>query len=192
MRITGGTWRGRRLQTLPGSDVRPTSDRVREAVFNIVAAAVPGAAVADLCCGNGSLGLEALSRGAAHVDFVDRAPACLAVVRENLQRCGAPEHQWSMHRADAVRWLRRRLAQAGPPLLVLADPPYAGDLAEDLARILVDAGPGMLLGAVLEHSRALAVGQQDTNGGCWRLQARSYGRTTLTLLRPRLNGRDGG
>ncbi len=182
MRITGGRWRGHRLAAVPGSAVRPTTDRVRVSLFNILRDAVPGAAVADLCCGSGALGLEALSRGAVHVDFVDLAPDSLSTARENLRRCGAEDGSWRLHRADAVRWLRRRLDEAGAPLLVLADPPYEGPVATQLAAVLAVAEPARLALAVLEHAPGLAWPVGPASG--WRRESRSYGRSTLTLLRP--------
>ncbi|HOX26282.1 MAG TPA: RsmD family RNA methyltransferase [Candidatus Krumholzibacteria bacterium] len=181
MRITGGQWRGRRVEAAAGG-VRPTTDRVREALFDLVGGAIDGAPVADLCCGSGALGLEALSRGAAVVDFVDVAPACLATVRANLELCGAPDDRWRLHRADAARWLARRLGEDGPPLVVLADPPYDGPAAAAVVRVLAAASPARILVAVLEHP-ATATPDLPREGG-WTLRTRSYGRTALSLVRP--------
>jgi len=114
MRITGGVWRGRRLLAVPKSEVRPTTDMVREALFSILGDLLADAAVADLCCGSGALGLEALSRGAASVDFVDLAPTSLATARENLQRCGAEAGRWRLHRAASPRRSSRRLRPPRP------------------------------------------------------------------------------
>lgn len=184
MRITGGAWRGRRLLAVPKSEVRPTTDMVREALFSILGDLLADAAVADLCCGSGALGLEALSRGAASVDFVDLAPISLATARENLQRCGADAGRWRLHRADAARWLSRRLQAGGPPLLVLADPPYGGPLAEAFLEQAAAAAPGSLLAAAIEHPREQPLAAGPLEGTSWRLESRSYGRTTLTMLRP--------
>lgn len=185
MRVTGGQWRGRRLLAVPGRTVRPTTDRVRESIFAILGPAVRAAAVVDLCCGSGALGVEALSRGALNVEFVDIAQACLRVTRENLQRCGAEPARWRLHRAEAVRWLDRRLAAEGPPLLVLADPPYGGPVAASLAALLAGAMPARLAMAVLEHPAGLIWPIPEAAADLWRLETRSYGRTQLSLLRPR-------
>lgn len=182
MRITGGAWRGRRLDAVPGSQVRPSTDRLREALFCILGDEVAGADVADLCCGTGALGLEALSRGAGRVDFVDLAPACLNTVRENLRHCGADPGTWRLHRGDAVRWLGRRLAAPGQPLLVLADPPYGGPVAGALFRLLQDAPVDRILVAAIEHASDPDPAAAAPAG--WRRDVRSYGRSTLTLLRP--------
>ena len=90
MRVVAGSARGRRLQTPPGLDVRPTTDRVREATFNALGSmgVVDGARVLDLFAGSGALGIEALSRGAEHVTFVDTSPRALEAVRANLAGCG--------------------------------------------------------------------------------------------------------
>ena len=182
MRITGGQWRGRRLDAVRGSAVRPTTDRVREALFSILGPSLDGADVADLCCGSGALGIEALSRGAARADFVDLAPGSLAAARANLERCGADPGRWRLHRGDASRWLRRRLEMRGDPLIVLADPPYGGSAAEDLASVLADADPRRVVLAVLEHPTAvtppLAVSAE------WDLDTRTYGNSALTIMRP--------
>lgn len=180
MRVIAGRWRGRRLHGLPGLAVRPTADRVREALFSILGDAVVDAAVADLCCGSGALGIEALSRGASRVDFVDAAPAALAVARENLAPLGAPAGCARFVAADAVAWLQRRLA-APEPLVILADPPYASDVAARLVAALAAAGERASVPvAVLEHAgdQPLAV----PAGLRWRVDARRYGRAGLTIL----------
>ena len=183
MRVTGGRWRGRTLRPVKGSAVRPTTDMVRQALFNILGGAVDGAEVADLCCGSGALGIEALSRGAARVTFVDVAPVSLAATRANLRDCGADPSAWRAVRGDAARWLDRRLAAAAdPPLLVLADPPYGGDALRAVAAVLAAADPTRVSVAVLEH----APGDAPVAGlAGWNTDTRVYGNTALTILRPR-------
>jgi 16S rRNA (guanine966-N2)-methyltransferase len=181
VRVIGGRWRGRRLKPAPGG-VRPTTDRVREALFNLLAAEIAGAAVADLCCGSGALGLEALSRGAARADFVDTAPASLAAAKANLELCGAEPATWRLHRADAARWLDRRLRRADPPLVVLADPPYGGAAMADLLDLLRSAPTAGILVLVLEHPADEAPPAVDP--ARWTAETRRYGGSALTLLRP--------
>src|SRR3954451_6987882 len=89
VRVIAGAWGGRRLQAPPGDATRPTADRVREALFSVLADRVPGARGLDLFAGSGALGMEALSRGAAEATFVDTAPAALRAVRANLEALGA-------------------------------------------------------------------------------------------------------
>src|ERR687889_1762341 len=102
MRVIAGTYGGRRLQAPPGTDTRPTSDRVREALFSILGERVEGARVLDLFAGSGALGIEALSRGAAEATFVDKAPAAIRAVRANLEAVGADA---DVRRSDARRFL---------------------------------------------------------------------------------------
>lgn len=125
VRIVGGRWRNTRLQVpdLPG--LRPTSDRVRETLFNWLMPALPGARVLDLFAGSGALGLEAVSRGAASALLVERDPALAAALRAVVERLGARE-QVQVVGGDALRWL-----QSAPPAhadIVFVDPPFADGL----------------------------------------------------------------
>lgn len=128
VRVVAGTARGRRLVAPKGTDVRPTTDRVREATFNSLASmgVLEGARVLDLFAGSGALGIEALSRGAAHVSFVDSSAAALRAVEENLHACGLSDAA-TLHRGDALDHLRRHARDTTPSApwdLALLDPPY--------------------------------------------------------------------
>lgn len=135
MRIIAGVHRGRALRAPRGAETRPTSDRVREALFSILGE-MAGLRVLDLFAGSGALGLEALSRGAAAVDFVDRSPAAIEAVRANLAGLGlaAPTH-----RADAGAYLRNAREAARQYDLAFLDPPYrrAAGLGTELSTALV-------------------------------------------------------
>jgi 16S rRNA (guanine966-N2)-methyltransferase len=124
MRVIGGRSRGRRLPAKLPASVRPTSDRVREAIFDILGSqgGVDGLAVVDLFCGSGALGMEALSRGAASSTFVDLDPDALAAVRQNLQAVGLEGEPATLVRASLPGWLHT--PTAGPFDLALCDPPY--------------------------------------------------------------------
>jgi 16S rRNA (guanine966-N2)-methyltransferase len=130
VRIVAGRWRGRRIEAPPGEKVRPTGDRVREAWMSIVGPWLPEARVLDLFAGSGALGLEALSRGAAVVDFVESAPRSLAAIRANATALGAGEAA-VIHRADALRFIERLEAHAYD--VAFADPPYDLGLATAVA-----------------------------------------------------------
>ena len=130
MRIVGGEWGGRRLEAPRGRETRPTTDRVREAWLAALQAELPGAAVLDLFAGSGALGLEALSRGAAHATVVESAPAALAALRANVEALGAGDRA-RVVRGDAMRFLHRLAAEERFDL-TLADPPYGRGLAADL------------------------------------------------------------
>jgi len=131
LRIIGGTWRGRKLRFPASAAIRPTPDRVRETLFNWLGAVIHGARCLDLFAGSGALGLEALSRGAAHVTFVERdAPAALAL-RELLVEWQAGDAR--VERSDALRYL------AGEPRpfdIVFLDPPFASALLARSAALL--------------------------------------------------------
>lgn len=120
IRIIGGQWRGRRLPVTIAQDLRPTPDRVRETLFNWLAPRIEGARCLDLFAGTGALGLEALSRGAAHVQFIDSDPKIIESLRRTLDTLGAGDRA-TLDRGDA---LRTPIAMP-PPEVVFIDPPFA-------------------------------------------------------------------
>lgn len=131
LRIIGGQWRGRRLEFPDVPELRPTPDRVRETLFNWLAPALPGARCLDLFAGSGALGIEALSRGAAEVVFVERHPVAVRALRENLVRLNARGAR--VEQAEALVWLRR----PGTPFeIVLLDPPFEQNLLEPVCATL--------------------------------------------------------
>jgi 16S rRNA (guanine966-N2)-methyltransferase len=135
LRIVAGTHGGRRIDTPPGRSTRPTSDRVREALFSILGDAVEGANVVDLYAGSGALGIEALSRGADQATFVDSDERAAATIRSNLDKLGLDGR---VVRRDALAWLQSATAGEGPFGIVFADPPYssAGRTAGRLSELL--------------------------------------------------------
>lgn len=136
LRIIGGSWRGRRLRFPASPEIRPTPDRVRETLFNWLSSRVPGARCLDLFAGSGALGLEALSRGAAQVTFVERDPAAAREIGARLTEWGA--HAGSVEHADARVFLER--TPAAPFDLVFLDPPFAAGLLEESAQRLEQGG----------------------------------------------------
>ncbi len=145
MRVIAGRYGGRRLKAPAGEATRPTSDRVREALFSILGARVQDARVLDLFAGAGTLGLEALSRGAGQATFVDSAPAALRALRGNLAALGA---EAEVVRADALRWLRAASGGARQYDLVFLDPPYrrTAELGAPLSDLLPAVlAPGALV-----------------------------------------------
>jgi 16S rRNA (guanine966-N2)-methyltransferase len=170
MRIVAGRWRGRRLVVPAGDIVRPTADRVREAWMSIVQPALPGARVLDLFAGSGALGLEAISRGAAHADLVEKATPSLRAIADNVAALGA-EAEVSVHRADAMRFLATLAAHAYDVAFV--DPPYDLGLAAAVAESWLAVPFADLLG--VEH-RAF---EKLPPGG----EFRRYGGTGITFYR---------
>jgi 16S rRNA (guanine966-N2)-methyltransferase len=128
LRVIAGQYRGSRLKSPPSLDTRPTSDRLRETLFNVIAPRIRGVRFLDLCAGSGAVGIEALSRGAAHATFVDRSRQMGQLIEANLDLCGVGEDLAQVVIADAAEFLRRRLKRKGEPWgLVFFDPPYAED-----------------------------------------------------------------
>jgi 16S rRNA (guanine966-N2)-methyltransferase len=171
VRIIGGQWRGRQIAIPETGVVRPTGDRVREAWFSILQFDVPTATVIDLCAGSGALGIEALSRGAAHVTFVDVSQPALAAIQRNLETLRADRGSYRLVRDDAVR-VARGLGVAAFGI-AFADPPYASGVAGDLAASWATTPFASVLG--LEHGADAIVG----HGG----DVRRYGKTALSFFR---------
>ena len=136
MRVVAGRLGGRRLKAPPGTATRPTGDRVREALFTLLGPLDGGRWVLDLFAGSGALGIEALSRGADRVTFVDSAPRAIRAVRDNLEALAVEGAE--VIRQDAVAFLRKARAQGRQYDLVFLDPPYrhAGGLARELSSLL--------------------------------------------------------
>lgn len=126
MRVISGTARGRRLKELPGMDTRPTTDKVKESLFNIVQFDIEGRSVLDLFGGTGQLGIEALSRGAANCTFVDQSRQAAAVIKENVQATGFTDRA-RIQQGDATAFLAGCREKYG---LIFLDPPYHTQLLE--------------------------------------------------------------
>ena len=141
MRVVGGACKGRRLVSFKGRDIRPTSDKVREAVFNILTAGSPWrfAAVLDLFAGTGAMGIEALSRGSKAAFFIDGDQASIAVVRKNLAGCGL-EDSARVLRKDALSAIRHLSGTGQRFDLVFIDPPYGTTLAPDTLKAVEQEG----------------------------------------------------
>jgi 16S rRNA (guanine(966)-N(2))-methyltransferase RsmD len=179
MRIVAGQARGRKLVAPSGRDVRPTSDRVREALFSSLGAVVEGARVLDLFAGSGALGLEALSRGAASAVFVDSSVRALDAVRRNLEATGFAERA-QVVRGDALRVLDRLGSGTERFDLVFVDPPYRSDLRVSAPERLAARGllgPGARV--VLEHA---AGADPPTIAGLRIIASKRYGGTALTVM----------
>lgn len=194
MRIVGGAYRGRSLAAPPGSATRPTSDRAREAIFNVLEHApwspgLVGARVIDLFAGSGALGLEALSRGAAFCLFVETDPAARGVIRENAEALGAKGELFGrtrIHRRDATD-LGPRPGADGPPFdIAFLDPPYAKGLGEKALAELA-AGGWLAEGALVVFERGEAERAPDLPG-FETLDERRYGAARVLFARLEMSG----
>jgi len=179
MRVIGGSVRGRPLAAFTGREIRPTPDRVREALFSILYSRrgpLIGCMVLDLFAGSGALGIEALSRGAAQARFVEHSRQAIDTIRRNVQACGF-DARAKVSFDDVWRALPV-LAGDGPYELIFADPPYGRDLAprllQEIERCRLLADDGLLC---LETAPADAV--PDRAGSLQLLDRRRYGATML-------------
>lgn len=171
MRIISGKFRGRVLASFDGRDIRPTSDRVKESLFNILSDEIAGSRVLDMFCGSGSLGLECISRGAAFVQFNDVSKDSLALLKKNLRGI---EEGFLITNLDYACCVK-----AGDRFdIIFIDPPYASDAGKPALKIaaktLSDGGV-----AVFERDRPFE-GEVD---GLEKTDERKYGKTYLTFFR---------
>jgi 16S rRNA (guanine966-N2)-methyltransferase len=167
LRIVGGHFGGRRLVLPKDARVRPTADRVREAWMSILGDALPDARVLDLFAGSGALGLEALSRGARSVTFVELNAASLAALKQNIATLEV-DHFTTVYRGDAMRYAERLPERAFE--VVLADPPYTMDYASRLVALFRRHPFGRILS--VEHPADLELAGGDT---------RRYGDSAITF-----------
>ncbi len=180
MRIIAGTARGRRIKAPKGSTIRPTADRVREALFNILPRGFSGKQVLDLFAGTGSLSLEALSRGAASALLVDESTEAAGLIRRNLETLGFMDRAriWSTPVGKALS----RLADEGAAYdAIFLDPPYDGGWVNRTMPVISRAGILHAGGAVVaEHSARERVDEEY--GGLVRRDCRRYGGTVLSFF----------
>ena len=167
MRITGGTWRGRRLVSPKDARARPTTEKVRQAWMNILRDRLPGATCVDLFAGTGAMGLEALSRGAVACDFVELYQDNLSLLAENVAALGAQGAR--LFRADALRFAAKLEPLAYD--IALADPPYTTGHAARIAEAFRRRPFARILG--VEHDKSEDVGTGEH---------RRYGATVLTFI----------
>jgi len=187
LRITGGTAKNRKLISPKSgwkNDVRPTSDRVREALFSILGEKVAGARVLDLFAGTGSLGLEALSRGAASAVFVDQSYASLDLIRQNLNKCftdvQADYLRLDLAKIKSFSLLRQHIQDDGRFTLIFLDPPYEKKLAEMALTMVEKTGLVVPAGIVVAEER-WKVELPERVGSLYLHLHRRYGETGIWL-----------
>ena len=186
MRIVGGEWRGRALETPEGKGTRPTTDRIREAIASMVLSAfdldLDGVSVLDAFAGSGAMGLEFLSRGAERCTFVESDRRAAGVVRRNVASLGA-SGRTDVLMCDAFQLTRRTSVPGAPFDLVVLDPPYALS-AERVSGLVEDLGKAGLLvpGALVLYERASS-GAQLSLAGATQLKSKPHGTTAVDLLR---------
>jgi 16S rRNA (guanine966-N2)-methyltransferase len=179
MRIVAGKMGGRVLRAPAGMATRPTSDRVRQAIFNVLGPVPDQCRVLDLFAGSGAMGFEALSRGAAHVTFVDSARSAIQVLRENLAMLKVSMEDYQILPVDAISALAG--PAQGPWHWIFVDPPYRTDLASACCRALTAGHVGSSTVVVVEHDRRNS--PSDVLGPLTRTDLRRYGDTEVSYYR---------
>lgn len=175
MRVIAGEFRSRVIKTLPGLDTRPTPDRLRESLFNVLAPQIDGTVFLDAYAGSGAVGIEALSRGASRAIFMERSRAAANVIRENLASLGLASRAEVLH-GRALQYLPQRQAD-----IVFLDPPY--DLEKEYAEaMLLIAGTTASL-AIAQHASRFHLEEQY--GGLSRRRVLKQGDNSLSFYRPR-------
>jgi 16S rRNA (guanine(966)-N(2))-methyltransferase RsmD len=182
MRIISGTSRGKKLRTLRGQTIRPTSDRVKESIFNILAEEVAGKHVLDLFAGTGNLGIEALSRGATKTIFVEKEKSAIDLIKKNLSQCGFADRSQII--TGEVERAIRHLHRKGEVFdLIFMDPPYRKGLVQRTLEILQTQSvhhEGSIL--VIEHDRREALSESMQG---WTLtRKRQFGDTVVSFIAP--------
>ena len=152
MRVISGSARGRKLRDFNGEDIRPTSDMVKESIFNIVQFDIEGRRVLDLFAGTGQLGLEALSRGASSAVFVDSSQDSIRLIKDNIRICGFSEAS-SVYRRDGVGFL----SYCDVFDLIFIDPPYDTDLAEKALGRIIEFDKLNTNGIIIFETRASSI-----------------------------------
>lgn len=176
VRIISGRWRSRRIAVPAGLSIRPTPDRVRETLFNWLQPRIEGACCLDLFAGTGALGIEALSRGAAHVEFVEHDRDAADALRRQLVSLGADEHEYTVNADAAERYLRSTERRFD---IVFFDPPFALDAAPLLAMLW----PRLARAGLVYCEQALERGLPALPTGTW-IKSGKAGNVCFGLARP--------
>jgi 16S rRNA (guanine966-N2)-methyltransferase len=186
MRVIAGTFRSRQLKSLKGNALRPTSDRLRETLFNIIADRVPGARFLDLYAGTGAIGIEALSRGASEAVFVEKHGPAATLIRKNLESLGirSGARVMNLDTSKALEKLATEPSSAAGFDLVFLDPPYAE--TDEYRKVLQALGNAKLLAGdcvvIAEHRHTLEL--PETAGELQRVRVLRQGDASLTFYRP--------
>ncbi len=178
MRIIAGTARGRKISAPEGLSTRPTTDRVKEAMFSIVQFELEGRHVLDLFAGSGQLGLEALSRGAAKATFVDSGKDAIRVIRENIRRCGF-DAQCNVIQSDYKSFLHSTKDSYD---IILLDPPYGENFLENALNLISEIDILRVGGIIICEKTAEKVLDTQISGLTWQKEYR-YGTSSLVLYR---------
>jgi 16S rRNA (guanine966-N2)-methyltransferase len=196
LRIIAGKFRGRNLKSPPSLEVRPTSDRLRETLFNVIAPRIAAVRFLDLCAGSGAVGIEAISRGATHATFVDSSTAMCALIKANLELCRIERSESDVIQSEAQDYLRRFISKqpdSGKPWdIAFYDPPYATDYSPVLDSF--GARPSSLLTAkgllIVEHHHKTHLPEET--GSLVRYRVLKQGDAALSFYKVELHRNSAG
>ncbi|OIJ17727.1 16S rRNA (guanine(966)-N(2))-methyltransferase RsmD [Anaerobacillus alkalidiazotrophicus] len=181
MRVISGTCKGRPLKAVPGTLTRPTTDKVKESIFNIIGPYFKGGQALDLYAGSGGLGIEALSRGIDNVIFVDHNPKAVEIIKLNLKNCRF-EDKVEVYRNESMRALKAIAKRKLKFDLIFLDPPYAKQRLEDEIDFIVKndllSQDGII---VTEHDANVSISSSIDNLSCYRQE--HYGDTGITIYK---------
>ncbi|WP_100373315.1 16S rRNA (guanine(966)-N(2))-methyltransferase RsmD [Bacillus sp. FJAT-45037] len=181
MRVISGEKKGLSLKAVPGSSTRPTTDKVKESIFNMIGPYFDGGLVLDLYAGSGGLGIEALSRGVNQVVFVDQDKKAVSTVKANLTHCGFQEKA-EVYRNDSDRAMKALIKRELSFSLIFLDPPYAKQKLTAEISIIADhdllTSDGMI---VAEHDAAVSL--PETISHLAKVRAETYGDTTISIFK---------
>lgn len=189
MRVIAGLWKGRSLVAPSKEVTRPTTDRVKESMFNLMGLSWRGTTAVDLFAGSGALGIEALSRGAKHAVFIDKSVQSLEAIRENLGRCHATDYG-QLLRLDWKHGWQRVMGLNLDVGWVFVDPPYRLNLWRDVLQELGRGKVPILDGVVCEHPKSVLLPEQV--GFLERFKYREYGDISLSMFHVPMEGAGGG
>lgn len=180
MKVIGGDYKGRIIE-MP-KDIRPTSDKVRKALFEILKGCIKGARFLDLYCGSGAIGIEALSRGAEKAAFIDDNRSCISILKRNLAKLGILQGLYDIYSKDCIDAIRRGGTMCRPYDIVFLDPPYYKDLAKNTLKRLSDCDiltPNALVIAEVFKKESLP----EELGVFRKIRSCKYGDTVLEFYR---------
>jgi len=181
MRVISGKFRGRRLKGPKGVELRPTGDRLKETLFNILKPGIAGAVMLDVFSGTGAIGIEAISRGAGQVIFIERDSAAVDLIRHNLELCGIKEG-FSIIQQDTFKALRSLARQGFQSDIIFFDPPYDWQPYSDLLKLVLKPElASRRTSAVMEHIRKSVL--PDTGDGYHRYRLVRQGSSCLSFYR---------
>jgi 16S rRNA (guanine(966)-N(2))-methyltransferase RsmD len=186
MRVIAGRCGGIALRGGHGPQFRPTAQVVKGSVFDTLYGRVQEAEVLDLFAGSGSMGLEALSRGASRAVFVEQDPKILRALRTNIDRCRAAE-QAEVVRGDAMKYLERLIRSKKKFDIIFADPPYASSLSKKLADMINAAGRKVCDLLITESGEEFDI---EPGGSLEKMRTRKFGQTIVTYLEYRAEGQE--